>query len=64
MAESARGEPTPNGMGGRHGSLEQAQGSRGAGRAPGGAGTCGQVSGRQRGWRGGSTASAAIKNTP
>ena len=53
MAESARGKPTPNGMGGRHGSLEQAQGSTNAGRAPGGAGAGGQLSGRQRGWRGG-----------
>ena len=53
MAESARGKPTPNGMGGRHGSLEQAQGSPNAGRAPGGAGAGGQLSGRQRGWRSG-----------
>ena len=44
MAESARGKPTPNGMGGRHGSLEQAQGSRSAGRAPGGAGARGTSS--------------------
>ena len=49
MAESARGQPTPNGMGGRHGSFERAQSSRGAGRAPGSAGACGQLGARQWG---------------
>ena len=48
MAESARGKPTPNGMGGRHGSLEQAQGSPNAGQAPGGTGASGQVASGQR----------------
>ena len=47
VAESARGKPGPNGMAGRHGSFEQAQGSPNAGRAPGGAGTCGQLTGPQ-----------------
>ena len=47
MAESARGQATPNGMAGRHGSFEQALGSPNAGRAPGGAGACGQVAARQ-----------------
>ena len=50
MAESARGKPGPNGMAGRHGSFEQAQGSPNAGRAPGGAGACGQLTGPQPAW--------------
>ena len=43
VAESAHGKPGPNGMAGRHGSFEQAQGSPNAGRAPGGAGVCGYI---------------------
>ena len=48
VAESACGKPGPNGMAGRHGSFERAQGSPSAERAPGGAGARGQVAGRQQ----------------
>ena len=51
MAKGARGKPGPNGMAGRHGSFERAQGSPNAGRAPGGAGECGQLGGRQWVWQ-------------
>ena len=48
VAMSACGKPGPNGMAGRHGSFEQAQGSPNAGRAPGGAGARAKVAGRQQ----------------
>ena len=51
MAKGARGKPGPNGMAGRHGSFERAQGSPNAGRAPGGAGECGLLGGRQWAWQ-------------
>ena len=48
VAESTRGQATPNGMAGRHCSFEQAQGSPNAGQAPGGTGASGQVASGQR----------------